>query len=139
VCSLMDQALEPNLQPRFTPSGRGMLGVKNELFVILVVEDDALVQESVQDALSDGGFETAITSSGEEAVTLLQGDRTRYRALITNVVLLGRLDGWEVAHRAREVKPDIPVIYMTGTAANEWSANGVPNSILFSRSHPLSL
>ena len=41
-----------------------------------------------------------------------------------------KTNGWAVAHRARELHPDVPVIYMTGGSAADWSANGVPNSIL---------
>jgi DNA-binding response OmpR family regulator len=47
--------------------------------------------------------------------------------------LRGRLDGWEVAKRAREVNPALPIIYMTGAAADQWPANGVPNSILLTK------
>ena len=107
--------------------------MENELLVVLVVEDDSLIQEMVQDALSEGGFKTEVTSSGEEAITRLQDDQTTYRALVTDIMLRGRLNGWDVGHRARELNPDIPVIYMTGTAADEWSANGVPKSILLSK------
>jgi DNA-binding response OmpR family regulator len=35
--------------------------------LILVVEDDQTIQSIVPEALSDGGFEPAIASSGEEA------------------------------------------------------------------------
>jgi|SRR5688500_6222889 DNA-binding response OmpR family regulator len=101
--------------------------------VVLVVEDDQLVQGLVKDALADGGFEAEITSSGEDAVRLLQDNVRKYSALITDVNLLGELTGWEVGHSARELNPDIPVIYMTGAAADEWSANGVPKSILLNK------
>jgi hypothetical protein len=43
------------------------------------------------------------------------------------------MDGWQVAHRARELNPAIPVIYMTGAAAADWYANDVPKSILLNR------
>ncbi|UPK28398.1 response regulator transcription factor [Bradyrhizobium sp. 195] len=101
--------------------------------VILVVEDDQLVRELVADALSEGGFEAEVTNTGEEAVTRLKSDTNKYRALITDINLLGTLNGWEVGHRARELNHDIPVIYMTGAAADQWSANGVPNSILLNK------
>ena len=55
----------------------------DELPVIMVVEDDQLVQTMVEAALADGGFEPAIAASGEEAVTLLKGGLTKYRALVT--------------------------------------------------------
>ena len=103
-----------------------------ELLVILVVEDDALLQDMVQEALSEGGFETEITSSGEEAITILEGNKSKHRALI-DVNLQGRLTGWDVAKRARELDPDLPVIYMTGAAADQWPSHGVPNSLLLNK------
>jgi CheY-like chemotaxis protein len=38
-------------------------------------------------------------ASGEEAVTVLSGYKTKYRALVADINLLGRLNGWEVARR----------------------------------------
>jgi len=101
-----------------------------ELPVILVVEDDHLIQTMVEESLADGGFEPAIAASGEEAVTLLKGGVTKYRALVTDINLVGRMDGWEVAKRAREIDPEFPVVYMTGASADQWPSHGVPNSIL---------
>jgi hypothetical protein len=43
--------------------------------------------------------------SGEEAVTLLKGNKGKYRALVTDINLVGRIDGWEVARLAREIDP----------------------------------
>ncbi len=104
-----------------------------DLLVIMVVEDDQSIQGIVEEALSDGGFEPAIAASGEEAVTLLKGSRGTYRALVTDINLQGRMDGWEVAKHAREIDPEFPVIYMTGQSADQWASNGVPNSILLTK------
>jgi DNA-binding response OmpR family regulator len=104
-----------------------------KLLSILVIEDDQMIQSLVEDALSDGGFEPAIAASGEEAVTLLKGDKTKYRALVTDINLRGTMDGWEVAKQAREIDPEFPVIYMTGAAAEQWASRGVPNSILLTK------
>ena len=73
-----------------------------ELPVVLVVEDDQSLQSIVEESLTDGGFEPAIAPSGEEAVTLLKGGLTKYRALVTDINLSGTMSGWEVARRARE-------------------------------------
>lgn len=119
------------------PGRSGAVGgerVQPELLIILVVEDEVLVQDFIEVALSEGGFGPQIVSSGEDAVTLLQGEKgNSYRALITDIDLAGRLNGWDVARRARELNPDLPVIYMTGAAADEWAAHGVPNSILLQK------
>lgn len=100
---------------------------------ILVIEDDPEIQTIIDEALRDGGFEPAIAASGEEAVTLLKGGKTNYRALVTDINILGRIEGWEVAKQAREIDPDFPVIYMTGAAADQWPSHGVPNSILLTK------
>ncbi len=104
-----------------------------DLLVILVVEDDHAIQSVVKEALTDGGFEPAIAASGEEAVTLLKGGLTKYRALVTDINLRGTMGGWEVAKRAREIDPEFPIIYMTGASADEYAWRGVPNSILLTK------
>ena len=101
--------------------------------IILVIEDDEAVQAIVEDALTDGGFEPAIAASGEEAVTLLKGGLTQYRALVTDIGLRGRMDGWEVAKQAREIDPAFPIVYVTAAHAGEWASKGVPNSVLLTK------
>jgi DNA-binding response OmpR family regulator len=101
--------------------------------VILVIEDDPPIQLVVEDALTDGGFEPAIAPSGEEAVTLLKGNKSKYRALVTDISLRGRLDGWEVARQAREIDPAFPILYITAAHANQWASHGVPNSVLLTK------
>jgi CheY-like chemotaxis protein len=64
-----------------------------ELPVVLVVEDDQSLQSIVEESLTDGGFEPAIAPSGEEAVTLLKGGLTKYRALVTDINLSGTRAG----------------------------------------------
>jgi DNA-binding response OmpR family regulator len=105
----------------------------DELPVILIVEDEAPIQSIVEDALGEGGFEPAIAPSGEEAVTLLKGRASNYRALVTDISLRGRMDGWEVAKQAREIDPQFPVVYMSGASAADWPSKGVPNSIMLSK------
>jgi DNA-binding response OmpR family regulator len=105
----------------------------SELPLILVVEDEYALQGIVEDALTEGGFETEILSSGEEALTLFKGRLKEYRALVTDVNLKGHLSGWEVAKQVREINPSCPIIYMTGAAAGQWASHGVPNSILLEK------
>jgi CheY-like chemotaxis protein len=104
-----------------------------ELPIILVVEDDQLIQSLVEETLSDGGFESAIAASGEEAVTLIKGHKGKYRALVTDINLRGKMDGWEVAQHAREIEPDFPVVYMSGAAAADWTSKGVPNCVMLAK------
>jgi len=111
----------------------GSKALNENVPIILVIEDDDAIQSVVEDALGDAGFEPAIAPSGEEAVTLLKGMKRTYRALVTDINLRGKTDGWEVAQRAREIDPKFPVIYMSGVAAADWASKGVPNSIMLEK------
>jgi CheY-like chemotaxis protein len=104
-----------------------------EMPVILVVEDEELIQSLVADTLREGGFEPVIVMSGEEAVTLLKADNRKYRALVTDINLKAKMDGWEVAQHAREIEPEFPIVYMSGAAAADWTSKGVLNSIMLSK------
>ena len=101
--------------------------------IVLIVEDDEPIQAIVEEALREAGFETAIASSAEEAVTLLKGKVMNYRALVTDINLKGRMDGWNVAKQAREIDPTFPIVYITGAAGGDWASHGVPNSILLEK------
>jgi DNA-binding response OmpR family regulator len=105
----------------------------DELPVILVIEDEYPVQGMVEEWLTEGGFGADILSSGEEALTLFKSGLKNYKALVTDVSLKGRLSGWDIARRIREIDPAFPTVYMTGAAGSEWASQGVPNSILLTK------
>jgi DNA-binding response OmpR family regulator len=112
---------------------RGEWALNQAVLIILIVEDDDAIQAVVEEALSEGGFETAIAASGEEAVTLLKGHKGKYRVLVTDISLRGNMEGWEVARQAREIEPEFPVVYMSGKSAEEWTVKGVPNSVMLAK------
>jgi CheY-like chemotaxis protein len=102
--------------------------------VILVVEDDHLIQSIVGEAMAEGGFEIVVSSSGEQAVELLDSSEGKIRVLVTDINLgRDRLSGWEVARHAREINPDFPVVYMSGDSAEDWASQGVPHSIMLAK------
>lgn len=98
---------------------------------ILLVDDEQLIVDLLETALKDGGFAVTTAVNGEDAIRLLQAPNSAYRALVTDVNFPSSdLAGWDVAKRAREINPDLPVVYITGGAGHDWAANGVPNSVL---------
>lgn len=104
------------------------------LILIFVVEDEPMIRERLQLALEDGGFEVTMAGCGESAVTKLDAECLSFWVLVTDVNLArGGLTGWDVARHARELRAELPVIYMTGAAAYEWSLHGVPNSLLLTK------
>jgi DNA-binding response OmpR family regulator len=109
-------------------------GLVDNLPVILVVEDDHLILGLIEESLTDGGFAAVVASSGQSALEMLDGSEGKYRALVTDINLgPGQMEGWEIARHAREIDPNFPIIYMSGTDAAEWTSKGVPNSIMLSK------
>ncbi len=105
----------------------------NTPVLIFLVEDEESIQMVLEEGLTEGGYGVVVARSGEEAVTLLDEKGAEFRALITDVNLSGTLTGWDVAKHAREINDVLPVVYMTGASAHEWSAKGVPNSVLLTK------
>jgi DNA-binding response OmpR family regulator len=99
---------------------------------VLVVEDDQPIQSLLEEALSEGGFEASIASSGEEALTLLREGKYDLLALDIKLGQDG-IRGWHVARRARALRPGLPVIYITGTGVEDWAVHGVAESIILAK------
>jgi DNA-binding response OmpR family regulator len=106
----------------------------SELPSILIVEDEYPLQGVLENVLAEAGFASDILSSGEEAITVFVARGKNHKALVTDVYLGGRLNGWDLARRIREKHPNLPVVYMTGGAGAElWKSQGVPNSVLLEK------
>lgn len=101
---------------------------------ILLVEDEALIMLGLVETLEEGGYGVVTASSGPEALQILTEQQANLRALVTDVDIgPGGVSGWDVAKKAREARPDLPVVYMTGASADQWAARGVPNSVLLGK------
>ncbi len=105
--------------------------------VVLLVEDDPIVAMPVEDALLEAGFQVQLVVSAETAIAALE-QRSDISGLITDIRLNGPLTGWDVARRARELDPDLPVIYVSGDSGIHWKANGVPDSIMIEKPYALA-
>ena len=101
--------------------------------LLLLVEDEEMLLALLDDGLTEAGFEVVLASSGQKAIDELEVDAERFGGLITDIRLGSGPDGWTVAHRARELRPHIPVIYMSGDSGHKWDVQGVPNSLLVSK------
>jgi DNA-binding response OmpR family regulator len=97
---------------------------------LLLVEDEALVRETLAEALRDAGFEVVCASNGEDAMKALKEGAAGFSAVITDIRLGAGPDGWDVGRRARELAADLPVVYMSGDSTQDWSSRGVPNSVV---------
>lgn len=83
---------------------------------ILVVEDEALIAESIKTALQEAGFVPEVVSDGNTA--WFQGGTEDYTAAVLDIGL-PQLDGLSVLRNWRQEKVNMPVILLT--AKGSWS------------------
>jgi signal transduction histidine kinase len=87
-----------------TPRGEGE--------TVLVVEDDAVVRLLVTGVLEELGYRYLEASGAPQAMTILRSD-TRIDLLLTDVGL-PIINGRQLAEFARESRPEIKVLFVTG-------------------------
>ena len=78
--------------------------------VVVVVDDDPRVRESLGDLLSVAGYVVMLYRSGEEA--LQAGNLDTAHCLVTDVRMQG-MDGSELQRHLIATQPHLPVIFVT--------------------------
>jgi PAS domain S-box-containing protein len=90
---------------------------------VLVVDDEPTVRMLVTDVLSELGYRSIEASDGVAGLKILQGT-ARIDLLITDVGLPGGLNGRQMADAARQFRPDLKVLFITGYAENAVLSHG---------------
>ena len=80
---------------------------------ILVVEDEALIREMVSEVLLDQGFTVHVVSNAADALRFLSSDQP-LDLLFTDLNIPGGVDGAALAMRARELRPNLPIVFASG-------------------------
>ncbi len=78
---------------------------------VLVADDDWFSRQVYADCLVQGGHEVVTAADAEQALARLRGER--FDLLVTDVVMPG-MDGLELLERAKELRPHLDVIVLTG-------------------------
>jgi CheY-like chemotaxis protein len=92
--------------------------------VILVVEDNDHVRSHALEMLRELGYQTHSAADGKSALDILS--RHKIDLLFSDVGLPGGMDGADIADRARELSPDLPVLLATGYARPPTGALSYP-------------
>ncbi len=87
----------------------------------------------LEDGLGAAGFSLVIKNDSAAAIAALDADASRYSAVLTDIRLGKGPSGWDIARHARKLVPDMPVVYMSGDSAEEWSSMGVPDSVMIEK------
>jgi DNA-binding NtrC family response regulator len=103
---------------------------------MLFVDDDFWGHLENCEFLRERGFHIVEAYTASEACAAIDGP-ARLSALVTDIELGDRVDGFELARRARAAYPHVPVVYMSGTATARHNAEGVSHSEFISKPfHP---
>jgi CheY-like chemotaxis protein len=90
----------------------------------LLVDDEELVRISTADMLSDLGYDVTEASSGEEALSIINGG-AHFDLLVTDHLMPG-MTGTDLAAAIRSIRPDTSVLLVSGYAENEGIAPDLP-------------
>ena len=83
---------------------------------ILVIDDEAIMRETLFDVLHDEGFEVDVASSGEEGLELVKAKP--YDCAIVDLMMPG-MDGIQTTRALKEHDSTLPVIMITAYASVE--------------------
>jgi len=88
--------------------------MRRDRHLILVVDDDHDLRESLRQILEDEGFETIGASNGQEAIDLLRGGQPAPRVILLDI-MMPVMTGLDVVDRLRRDAPysSTPVVFMT--------------------------
>jgi len=95
---------------------------------VLFVEDEFLISEWVSQALSELGFAVQTVTNAADALRHLAS--VPVDVLFTDINLPGGMDGADLARRAREMLPALPVVYASARATMLKPETRVPGSIV---------
>ena len=79
---------------------------------VLVVEDETALRQVTARILQAGGYTVTHTGSPAEALSLIEHGHA-FDLLLTDVVMPEML-GTELGVRVAEIRPDLPILYMSG-------------------------
>jgi two-component system, cell cycle sensor histidine kinase and response regulator CckA len=85
---------------------------------ILVVDDEEAVRIVVSRVVAKLGFTAELASDGDEAISLYSNDPTRFVLALVDVRLPG-VNGIDIAREFRLLRPELPVILMSGYTRHE--------------------
>ena len=110
-------AATPNRPP--LPAGDGSDHGKE---TILLVDDNEAIREVATLQLCALGYNVIVADSSNDALEVLRSPRN-VDLLLTDIVMPGQLDGRELATRARELRPQLKVMFTSGFTESTLAAS----------------
>ena len=89
---------------------------------ILIVDDDKSICVILSDLMKKEGLETMVAYDGEKALKMVQSDPPDL--LLVDMMLPG-MDGMEILRKARELDPELPVVFITAHADSRGAVKAI--------------
>ena len=106
---------------------------------VLIVEDDPAVRHLLRSVLEEHGYQCVVAIDADSAREVVRSP-ARIDLLITDVGLPG-IDGRQLAHQARDLRPGLKVLFITGYADHMAISDGnfEPGMELLTKPFPFEL
>jgi CheY-like chemotaxis protein len=85
--------------------------------------------------LEEQGFVVLTAANGDDALGLISA-ASAVDALFTDIRMPGSMNGWTLAEKAREARPDLPVVYTSG---NSHGPRGVEGGIFLGKPYRVAM
>ncbi len=95
------------------PDKSALPPAKERFGTVLLVEDQEIVRNMTETMLARMGFKVVTATDGVEAVEIFQQHLDAINIVLTDLSM-PRMDGWETLSALRRIRPDIPVILLSG-------------------------
>ncbi|HVF45899.1 MAG TPA: sigma-54 dependent transcriptional regulator [Pyrinomonadaceae bacterium] len=89
---------------------------------ILIVDDEAIVAETLSEMLQGWGYETAVASDGRAGLAAVE---EFYPSVVVSDVYMPNLDGFGLLRGVRELHPETAVILLTGQGTVEMALRAI--------------
>jgi DNA-binding NtrC family response regulator len=93
-----------------------MTDAKKSAPLVLLIEDESSIRNSLSIFLEDYGFETQEAEDGEEGLAMIQ---TIDPDIVLCDLRMPGMDGMEVLAAVQQIRPGLPVIIISGTILGE--------------------
>ncbi|MBV8165470.1 MAG: diguanylate cyclase [Alphaproteobacteria bacterium] len=115
----MAQLAQASLKPNGAANGNGAHGAAaGSPGTILVVDDERDIRELIADWLGSHGYKVLVAGCAADALRLIESDPS-IELLCTDIVMPGDLNGFDLARRAEQVRPDMKLLYMSAYSVAE--------------------
>ena len=89
---------------------------------VLLIDDEPNVRMLVSEVLAEQHYRVLEAKDGLSAFAILKSAK-RIDLMITDIGLLGGLNGRQIADRARVLRPNLKILFITGYAENAAISN----------------